>query len=211
MQEDIRDFSAVEENVYDNEYVRKFLRKNKLYDLSEKDKLVKTAKLVSQIPYGKGRSIEEVLVTKRVGVCTGKHLVLESCYKNLGIECSQVVCTYKWGEQGLIYPENLQSILNKGEWEQTHNFLKVKNHLGNNIEIDITWNSKLAKYGFKVLPVSWDGETSFYALKINKRYDHVDLKSTKIRLIESLSPELRERRIEFLDKLFDWINQLNNS
>lgn len=211
IEEDIKDFLIIEEDIYDNNHIRKFLNDNKLYNINRKDQIVKTARLVSQIPYGKGRSIEDVLVTKKVGVCTGKHLVLESCYKNLGIECSQVVCTYYWGEQGLNYPKYLQSILDQGEYEQTHNFLKLRNHLENIIEIDITWNPKLSKYGFKVLPDSWDGETSFYALKINKRYDNIELKSTKINLIKLLSPELRERRMEFLDKLFEWINQLNNS
>jgi len=65
MEEDLRDFEKPDENMYGNEHVLKFLRDNKLYDLSKKDQLTRTAKLVSKVPYGMGRSIEEVLVTKK--------------------------------------------------------------------------------------------------------------------------------------------------
>ena len=48
-------------------------------------KLVGLTQAIASIPWGEGRTIEEVLETKRVGTCTGKHLVLAACFDALGL------------------------------------------------------------------------------------------------------------------------------
>ncbi|MBU1148484.1 hypothetical protein KKI23_00155, partial [Patescibacteria group bacterium] len=81
---------------------------------------------------------------------------------------------------------------------------------GTKIDVDITWNTKLKEYGFRSLPEDWEGKTSFVGLIINQRWDDIDMKAKKIELIESLSPELRERRKRFLELFVKWVHSLNN-
>ena len=178
-------------------------------ELSRERQIVEIAKLIAKIPWGESRTVEELLVTKKFGTCTAKHLALQKCYEFLNIQCYQVVSTFKWGEQGIKYPEELQAILDKGEWNHGHNFLRVKKDDGIEIDIDVTWNPRLKEFGFKVLPDNWDGKTSFIGLNINQRWDNIDMKAKKIELIEALSPELRERREQFLRVFIKWIQELN--
>ncbi len=205
---DTSDFMKKESDLT-NEYIRSFLTENGILELNRERQMIETAKLIAKFPWGESRTIEELLVTKKFGTCTAKHLALQKCYEFLKIPCHQVMSTFEWGEQGVKYPEELQAILDKGEWEHGHNFLRVQKDDGVEIDIDVTWNSKLKDFGFKVLPEDWDGKTSFIGLNINQRWDNVDMKAKKIELIESLSLELRERREQFLKLFIEWIQGIN--
>jgi len=206
---DISDFLKQESGSY-KENIKKFLDKNGIFALAKERQLSETAKLIARFPWGEARTIEELIVSKKFGTCTAKHSALKSCYKMLDIKCHQVVTTFKWGEQGIKYPEELQTILNEGEWDHGHNFLQVEKDDGTKIDVDITWNTKLKEYGFRSLPEDWEGKTSFVGLIINQRWDDIDMKAKKIELIESLSPELRERRKRFLELFVKWVHSLNN-
>ncbi len=205
---DINDFLKKESDST-QESSKNFLNENGIFDLNKEDQIAETAKLIAKFPWGEARTIEELLVTKKYGTCTAKHSALQACYDILGIKCHQVVSTFKWGEQEINYPEELQTILDEGEWNHGHNFLQVQKDDGTKIDVDITWNSKLKESGFMTFPEDWDGKTSFVGLKINQRWDDVDMKAKKIELIESLSLELRERRARFLRLFIKWIHSIN--
>lgn len=68
---------------------------------------------------------------------------------------------------------------------------------------------KNIRYFFRTLPDDWDGRSSFLGLKINNRWDNVDMKAKKIELIQALSPELRDRRERFLHLFVAWIHEIN--
>ena len=128
---------------YDNlQGIRTYLEKNGIYGLGKDEQLLKVAQSVAAIPWGEGRTIEEVLSTKNVGTCTGKHVVLQACFDELGITYNSVVCTFRWGDQRIQYPEHLKSILAEGEWEHGHNFVQISGKDGNVIDLDITWDQK---------------------------------------------------------------------
>lgn len=205
---DINDFLKKESDSTEKN-VKNFLKKNGILDLNKEEQIVETARLIARFPWGESRTIEELLVTKKYGTCTAKHSALQAGYNTLGIKCHQVTSTFKWGEQGIKYPKELQNILDEGEWDHGHNFLQVEKDDGTKIDIDVTWNSKLKEVGFKTFPKDWNGKTSFIGLKINKRWDNIDMKAKKIQLIESLSPELRERRERFLKLFVKWIHSIN--
>ena len=207
---DTSDFLQKESDSID-ETIKNFLKENGVFELSKDEQIVKVAKLIADIPWGKSRTVEELLVLKKYGTCTAKHSALQRCYNLLGIKSHQVVSTFKWSEQGISYPENLQKILAEGEWDHGHNFLQVENRDGEVIDVDVTWNPSLLEYGFKSLPEDWDGETSFLGLKIDQRWENVDMKTKKIELIESLSPELRERREKFLELFVERIHSINHT
>jgi hypothetical protein len=136
-------------------------------------------------------------------------LALQKCYDLLGIKNHQVISIFKWGKQGIKYPNELQQILDEGEWDHGHNFLQVEKDDGTKIDIDVTWNTKLNDFGFMVFPENWNGKDSFIGLKIEQRWDNVDMKAKKVELIESLDSKERERRERFLKLFVKWIHSIN--
>ena len=188
--------------------IKQFLVAHHIEGSNHKD-LIAVAQAVARIPWGEGRTIEEVLETKKVGTCTGKHLVLQTCLEHLKIEHRITVCTFHWSEQGIALPKNLQEILEEGEWEHGHNFLQVRSDKGEWIDLDITWDPPLKLYGFRTFPEDWDGQTSFISLsKIIERIDGADI-TMKQQWLAKLSPEMQERRRQFLKELFEWVVTLH--
>jgi len=192
------------------EYIKEFLKKTGIDTLPKEQQRISLIHIVAQIPWGEARTVEEV-VTRNKGTCTGKHKVLQAAFDLLGFAYKPVVCTFQWGEQGIKFPQHLQSILNEGEWEHGHNFVQIPKSDGTFIDVDITWNSELQPYGFKTLPADWNGESSFVGLhSIVKRWDNADIDNMKQELITGLSPELKERRERFLHDFIQWIDDINN-
>lgn len=176
-----------------------------------KDDIVGLVHAVAEIPWGEGRTVGDVLEAKCVGTCTGKHLVLEQSLKALNIQYKTVVCSFKWSEQGIDLPDHLAAILTEGEWEHGHNFVQLQ-HGDEWIDVDITWDSPLASYGFRTLPKDWNGTTSFVGIQpIAQRWDGADLAAKKHELIDALSPEIKERRQKFLDGFIAWIASLRTA
>ncbi|MBU0598234.1 hypothetical protein KKF61_04570 [Patescibacteria group bacterium] len=191
--------------------IKNYLQQNGILKLNKLEQLIKVTKIVSCIPWGEGRTIEETLVTKKVGTCTGKHLVLQACYDELGITNQSVVCTFHWIDESIKYPQHIKDILNKGVWEHGHNFVQIKK--GNQwIDVDINYNPKLAPYGFRTFPQNWDGQTPFIAVKkIIRRWDNPNMLNFKKELIDSLDQIIKERRGRFLKELISWANTLNKN
>ena len=189
--------------------IQNFLRQNGIFNFEKDRQLIEVVKLVSRIPFGEARTIEEVLKTKKVGTCTGKHLVLQACFDELGIEYQPVVCTFYWEDEKIKYPENLQAILDEGKWEHGHNFVQIKKENGIYIDVDVNYNPELKPYGFRTFPQDWDGQSSFVSVeKIIRRWDNVNIADMKKELIDSLISEIRERRKRFLSELFKWVGSI---
>ena len=185
--------------------ITNFIEKLNLSESEPVQQLIVVTKAVAEIPWGEGRTIQDV-VEKGVGTCTGKHKFLQACYDQLGIKYEPVVVTFKWNQQCINFPDDLQAILDEGEWDHGHNFV----HLNSGIDVDITWNPALAEYGFKTLPEDWDGKTSFVGVEnIVKRWDNAKIDEMKAQLIGSLDEETRERRERFLHGFIKWINSIN--
>jgi len=188
--------------------IQSFLREKGIPELKGSDQIIRLAHAVSTIPWGEARTIDEVL-TKNIGTCTGKHLVLQACFDELGIEFQPVVCTFRWGEQGIRFPTHLQEILDEGEWAHGHNFVQIRGGTGEWIDLDITWDPPLEPYGFSALSGNWDGQTSFVGLRsVDNRWDGISIAEKKSELIDSLSPKLKERHERFLKEFTQWIDSL---
>ena len=186
-----------------------FLTRNGIFDIPKNQQLIAVVKLVAEIPWGEGRTIDEVLITRGFGTCQGKHLVLQTCFEKLEIEYRPVVCTFRWKDQSIKYPENVRKILAEGPWDHGHNFVQISAN-GNLIDVDVTYNSKLKPYGFKTFPQNWDGKTSFVGVdNIVKRWDGAEMLAMKKDLIESTDPKLRERRERFLKVFIPWVESIN--
>ena len=185
--------------------IRDFIKRNSI------NSAIDAIRAFSDIPWGEGRTIQEVLDTKGVGTCTGKHLVLQGCLEELGIEYRPVVCTFKWEDQGINLSDNLLNKLKVVPWEHGHNFVQIKNSKDEWIDVDITWDPLLKSYGFKTLPEDWDGQTSFLAVRTIKRWDGIDIKQKKKELIDNLSSEQKEAREKFLETFIKWIGSIRHS
>ena len=182
-----------------------FIRKLEIDGLEDKDKLIRVTQAVADIPWGEGRTIEDVF-TLGVGTCTGKHKVLQACFDKLGVDYQPVVCTFRWEDQPIHYPKELRDILAQGGWEHGHNFVR----LADGTDIDITWNGKLAEHGFKTLLEDWDGTSSFIGVNnIINRWDGVSIDEMKAQLIGNLDDETRERREAFLHAFIEWVDSIN--
>jgi len=189
--------------------VTDFLSAKGLFNAGNPGRLAAVVQSVASIPFGEGRTIPEVLETRKAGTCTGKHLLLKACLGEMGIDSRNVICTFRWEEQKIRYPKNLKAILNEGGWEHGHNFLQIKTG-GRWVDVDVTWNPELRPYGFRAFPDGWDAKTPHVGLdKIIKRWDGIDELDMKRHLISSLTPETRERRERFLKALFEWTGSIN--
>lgn len=192
----------------DEQDIHTFLHTQKVATAEKRDQLMHLIQAVAHIPWGEGRTIEEVLKTKGVGTCTGKHVVLQACFDVLKIPYRIVVCTFRWSEQGLRLPDYLQAILEEGEWIHGHNFLQIQNDDGKWIDIDVTWDPLLKPHGFRTFPANWDGNTPFVGLhSLIERWDDAPL-IKKQEWQRALTPEMQERRERFLHKFFAWVESL---
>ncbi|MBP9759482.1 hypothetical protein KBD45_07360 [Candidatus Dojkabacteria bacterium] len=186
--------------------VEDYLTQLNLQSLTPKEQIKILARTISEIPWGEARTVEDVL-SLNCGTCHGKHLLLYACLDILNIKYKPVMCTIKWIEQGINFPQNIIDILNEGAWEHGHNFVTIE--LENSFDLDLTWNSKLKSVGFKTLPADWEPGTSFVGANYIKRWDGADVNQMKKDLIDQLTPEVRERRERFLKNFITWINSIN--
>lgn len=194
-----------------NEKIRNFLGSIGVHDGADRTHVLELVQSVARIPWGEGRTIEEVLETKHVGTCTGKHLLLSTCFDVLKVPYRVTVCTFRWSEQGITLPKHLSEILKEGEWLHGHNFLQIQSSSGEWIDLDVTWDPALDRYGFQTFPENWKGETSFLGVRnIHERLDGADT-SKKNDWLSALSPEMQERRGRFLKEFFAWIHRLRES
>jgi len=190
--------------------VTQFLDQHGITRLAGKAQLIRLARAVNAIPWGEGRTLEEVLSTKNVGTCTGKHMVLQACMDVLEIPYRTVVCTFGWLDQGIRYPDDLHHLLQEGAWPHGHNFVQVKNSQGQWVDLDITWDPPLAAYGFHPLPEDWNGEKSFVAVsEFIERWDGVDIADKKHALVDNLTEDQRAQREHFLAGFIRWVESLH--
>lgn len=194
-----------------NKLVRNFLTDHGLYTIPRDERVRRVCIEVSKIPFGEGRTIEEVLDTKKVGTCAGKHLVLQECFDALNIEYRPVVCVFRWDEQEIYFPEHVRVILREGAWGHGHNFVQVKDRHHNWIDVDVTYDQSLVQYGFHSLPEDWNGIESFTAVvNMIKRWEGVNVDKIKAELVNTLTPEVRERCERFLAALYGWLTKVRS-
>ena len=195
-------------SAHDRDLIKSFLADHGIKRVNERAALKKLVQAVSAIPWGEGRTIEDVLQSEKVGTCTGKHLVLEAGLQELGIACRSVVCTFRWQDQEIRFPQRLKDILTKHTWLHAHNFIQVQNSSAEWIDVDVTWDGDLRRHGFRVLPSDWDGEHPFVGLIILERWDGIDMHSKKDELLHMLTDDQRHAREQFLRGFIAWIQSL---
>lgn len=150
--------------------------------------------------YPASRDPVEVLATGR-GSCSGKHYLLGELFRRLGLSVRHMLCTHRFNESPLPFPEEMQALLRKNEIVDVHDYLQILVD-GEWIDVDVTWERNLRDFGFPVTE-NWDGKTSMLLSVIPDEHIRVegDPAKAKEELLAKLTPRQRALRKQFLEKL----------
>jgi hypothetical protein len=165
---------------------------------------------VRDIPYAypASRDPEEVL-RNGVGTCSGKHYLLGELYRRLGLQVRNVICSHRFNESDLPFPDAMQAMLRRDEIVDMHDYLQIE-VAGGWVDIDATWERGLREFGFPVTE-EWDGHTPMMLSVVPDEQvvvDNGDAARTKEEMLAKLSPRQRSLRKQFLDALNRWMLEL---
>jgi hypothetical protein len=164
---------------------------------------------VRDVPYQypASRDPVEVLTTGR-GSCSGKHYLLGELFRRLGLSVRHMLCTHRFNESPLPFPEEMQALLRKNEIVDVHDYLQI---LVDDewIDVDVTWERNLRDFGFPVTE-GWDGKTSMILTVIPDEHIRVegDPAKAKEELLAKLTPRQRALRKQFLEELGKVVTEL---
>jgi transglutaminase-like putative cysteine protease len=90
--------------------------------------------------------------------CSGKHYLLGELFRRQGLPVRHMICTHRFNESPLPFPDEMQALLEKNEIVDLHDYLQICVD-GAWIDVDATWELPLRDYGFPVND-EWDGRSS---------------------------------------------------
>jgi hypothetical protein len=157
--------------------------------------------------YPTSRDPVEVLQASR-GSCSGKHYLLGALYRELNLPVRHMLCTHRFNESPIAFPEDMQAMLRKNEIVDLHDYLQVEID-GTWVDVDATWQVELRAFGFPVNE-DWDGKTPMALSVVPDELTHVesDPERQKEGMLAKLTPRQRTLRKQFLGALNGWIQEL---
>jgi Transglutaminase-like superfamily len=159
--------------------------------------------------YPASRDPGEVL-KHRQGSCSGKHYLLGELFRRQGVPVRNMICTHRFNESPLPFPENMQELLRKNEIVDLHDYLQVQID-GEWVDIDATWELGLRDFGFPVTE-DWDGRSSMLLTVIPD--EHVQLEGdpaqAKEEMLHKLTPRQRTVRKQFLEALAQFVTECSS-
>jgi hypothetical protein len=165
---------------------------------------------VRDIPYcyPADRDPKEVL-RKGHGSCSGKHYLLGEMFRGLGLGVRNMICTHRFNESPLPFPEEMQALLLKNEIVDLHDYLQVSVD-GEWIDVDATWELGLRDFGFPVTD-EWDGKSSMLLTVNPDEQTAVQGNPAKAKeeMLSKLTPRQRALRKQFLEALAKWVDELS--
>jgi len=158
--------------------------------------------------YPASRDPTEVL-QKRAGSCSGKHYLLGELFRRLGLRVQHMMCTHRFNESPLPFPDVMQDQLLKNEIIDVHDYLQIVVD-GEWIDVDCTWERGLREFGFPVTD-DWDGMTSMLLTVTPDEHHNIDDEPSRVKdeLLARLSPRQRALRKQFLDQLASWVDEIS--
>jgi hypothetical protein len=162
---------------------------------------------VRDIPYqfSASRDPVEVLKTGR-GSASGKHYLLGELLRHLGLKVRHMLCTHRFNESPLPFPDDMQEMLRKNEIVDVHDYLQI--FVDDQwIDIDVTWEAGLHDFGFPVNE-EWDGKTSMLLTvipdeQIKVEGDPAKAKEDQLAKLTHRQRQLRKQFLEALGRLVD--------
>lgn len=142
------------------------------------------------------------------GSCSGKHYLLGELFRRLGVPVRHMVCSHRFNDSPLPFPDHMQDLLDKNEVLDWHDYLQI-NVDGNWIDVDATWPQALRDFG---LPVTddWDGKSPMSLTVVPDEHEELrgDLAKGKEERLSRLTPRQRGLRKQFLESLCKWADEL---
>ncbi len=164
---------------------------------------------VRDLPYHfpASRDPAEVIAQGR-GSCSGKHYLLGELFRRIGVPVRHMICTQRFNESPLAFPDAMQATLRKNEIVDLHDFLRIRVD-GKWIDIDATWPSNLREFGFPVND-EWDGcrPMGLSVVPDEISMTETDPERLKEELLSKLTQRQRTQRKDFLLALSAWVNEL---
>jgi transglutaminase superfamily protein len=157
--------------------------------------------------YPASRNPVEVL-TNGGGSCSGKHYLLGELFRRQGLPVRHMLCTHRFNDSPLPFPDHMQDLLRKNEIVDLHDYLQISVD-GEWIDVDATWPLGLRDFG---LPTTddWDGKSSMLLTVISD--DQVPIQGDPAKVKEErlskLTPRQRTLRKQFLEALGQWVAEL---
>lgn len=148
------------------------------------------------------------VLRERSGSCSGKHYLLGELYRRQGLHVRHMLCSHRFNDSPLPFPEHMQDLLRKNEILDLHDYLQISVD-GNWIDVDATWPLSLRDFG---LPTTddWDGKSPMTLSVIpDEQLDVVgDPAKVKEEHLSKLTPRQRMLRKQFLEALSQWVSEL---
>jgi transglutaminase-like putative cysteine protease len=164
---------------------------------------------VRDLPYQYPASRNPVEVLQRPGgSCSGKHYLLGELFRLHGLAVRHMLCTHRFNESPVPFPDRMQELLLKNEIVDVHDYLQI-NIDGAWVDVDATWPLGLRDFG---LPATddWDGQSSMVLTVVPDEQTHTsgDPAKAKEERLSKLTPRQRTLRKQFLESLGQWVAEL---
>lgn len=164
---------------------------------------------VRDIPYAStaNADAQAVLEAKR-GSCAGKHQLLAEALRCLGLQVRHMICSHRFNESPIPFPDHMQALLRKNEIVDVHDYLQIAID-GDWVDVDATWEQCLREYGFPVNE-DWDGRSPMLLSITVEEPQVADRDPAKIKdeILSHLTPRQRSLRKEFLAALDAWVDEI---
>jgi hypothetical protein len=164
---------------------------------------------VRDLPYCYPSSRDPLVVLREgAGSCSGKHYLLGEVYRRLGLPVRHMLCSHRFNDSPLPFPDHMQALLDRNEVMDWHDYLQI-NVDGRWIDIDATWPLGLRDFG---LPANddWDGTSSMLLSVVPDEHEELlgDLGKAKEERLSRLTPRQRGLRKQFLESLSQFAAEL---
>ena len=171
--------------------------------------------LVRDMPYRRASSREpEVTIEEWRGTCSGKHILLQALFEELGMQTTMILAPHEFTEANSPWlPPSLLAMVRETPVRDVHNFLRVRpvGQLGPQAEwvtVDATWPLPTRELGMPAnetfdlahdMGLAADPDELFH---VSQDLDPIELKA---RILDDFSAEELVRREQFLAGLMDWL------
>jgi hypothetical protein len=142
------------------------------------------------------------------GSCSGKHYLLGELFRRQGVPVRHMLCTHRFNDSPLPFPDHMQGLLRKNEIVDVHDYLQICID-GAWIDVDATWPLGLRDFG---LPATedWDGRSPMVLSVVPDEHEQIqgDPAKAKEERLSKLTPRQRMLRKQFLEALSQWVADL---
>lgn len=158
--------------------------------------------------YPASRDPLEVLRLQR-GSCSGKHYLLGAMFRGIGLRARHMICTHRFNESPIVFPEPMQHLLEKNEIVDCHDYLQIEVD-GEWADVDATWERGLREFGFPVNE-DWDGHSPMPLSVVPDDVATAEREPERVKeeLLSKLTPRQRALRRQFLEALSNWVEELS--